>query len=177
VVLPPVGGRRLAIQCGKDGKIRLLDLDRLNGTTGGPSPRLGGELQQIDDPGGAALFTQPAVWRHGGRTYVIVADDSGTAAYVLTGGAEHPRLVVKWSDSTPGTSPIIAGGLLYIFDERGGRLRVLRPASGGAIASLPAAAGHWNSPIAVGGRIALPVGDANQHDTHGTLYIYHLPGR
>jgi outer membrane protein assembly factor BamB len=176
-VLPPIGGRRLAIQCGKDGKIRLLDLDRLNGTSGGPSARLGGELQQIDDPGGAALFTQPVVWTHGGRTYVIVADTSGTAAYVLTGGAAQPRLTVTWSDGTPGTSPVIAGGLLYVFDQIGGRLNVLRPATGKSIASFPAATGHWNSPIAVGGRIVLPVGDANDRATRGTLYIYHLPGR
>jgi hypothetical protein len=108
---------------------------------------------------------------------VIVADTSGTAAYVLTGGAAHPRLTVTWRNATPGTSPVIAGGLLYVFDASGGRLHVLQPATGRSLASLPAAAGHWNSPIAVGGRIVLPVGNANDRATRGTLDIWHLPGR
>jgi outer membrane protein assembly factor BamB len=176
-LLPAIGHRRLAVQGGKDGQLKLLDLDRLDGTTGPAGPRTGGELQRIGSPGGGEVLPQPAVWRHGGRTYVFVADSSGTGAYVVGGGAKRPRLAVEWSDGTPGTSPVIAGGLLYAYDESGGRLNVLAPASGRAIASLPAAAGHWNSPIVVGGRIVLPVGDANDHATHGSLYIYHVPGR
>jgi outer membrane protein assembly factor BamB len=176
-VLPPVGRRRLAVQGGKDGELKLLDLDRLDGTTGGAGPRLGGELQEIPTPGGAPLFTQPVVWQHGGSTYVIVADSSGTTGYVLGGGASHPRLAVKWSDGNHGTSSVVAGGLLYVFDPDAGRLDVLAPATGRTIGSFPAAAGHWNSPIVVGGRIVLPVGDANDHDTQGTVYIWHLPGR
>jgi outer membrane protein assembly factor BamB len=175
-VLPPVGQRRLAVQGGKDGKLKLLDLDRLDGSTGPAGPRLGGELQEIDTPGGAELFTQPLVWQHGGRTYVIVADASGTAGYVLGGGATDPRLVVKWRDGNSGTSPVLAGGLLYVFDPNAGRLDVLAPATGKTIGSFPAASGHWNSPIVIGGRIVLPVGDANDHETQGTLYIWHLPG-
>ena len=31
------------------------------------------------------MFTAPAVWKRGGRTYAFVADDSGTSAYVLRG--------------------------------------------------------------------------------------------
>ena len=46
----------------------LLDLDRLDGTTGGPAgPRTGGQLQELSSPGGDQVFTAPAVWRHDGR--------------------------------------------------------------------------------------------------------------
>jgi outer membrane protein assembly factor BamB len=177
-LLPPSGGRRLAVQGGKDGQLKLLDLDRLDGTTGPAGPRTGGELQRIGSPGGGEVLPQPAVWRHRGRTYLFVADASGTGAYVLDGGASQPRLAGKWSNGTPGTSPVIAGGLLYVYDESGGHLNVLAPASGRTIASLPAPAGHWNSPIVVGGRVVLPVGGSPvERDISGVLYVYHLPGR
>jgi outer membrane protein assembly factor BamB len=172
-LLPEAGGRRLAVQGGKAGYLALLDLDRLNGTGGGPSARLGGELQRISSPGHDQVFTAPAVWSHGGTTYVFVADNSGTAAYVLSGA----RLHVAWGDGMPGTSPVVAGGLLYVYDPIGGRLVIRRPVGGGKVASLAAAPGHWNSPIVVGGRVVLPVGNANDQTTNGTLEIWHLRGR
>jgi outer membrane protein assembly factor BamB len=175
-VLPPIGGRRLAVQGGKDGHLKLLDLSRLDGTSGPAGPRLGGELQEIPTPGGDQLFTEPVVWRSGGHTWLFVADGSGTSGYEMVGGAAHPQLAVKWSQATAGTSPVLAGGLLYVFDP-GGQLVVRSPTTGRLYASFPATAGHWNSPIVVGGRIILPVGNSNDHDTHGTLFIYHLPGR
>jgi outer membrane protein assembly factor BamB len=172
-LLPVVAGLHLAVQGGKDGILRLLNLRRLDGTTHGAGPRTGGQLQQIDAPGSTDVFTQPAVWRHDGHIYVFVTTGGGTAAYEL--GANH-RLFVVWKDSEAGTSPVVAGGLLYVYDP-GGRLVVRNPASGHIAATLAARAGHWNSPIVVGGRIILPVGDDNNHLTHGRLFIYHLPGR
>ena len=56
-------------------------------------------------------------------------------------------------------------------------MKVYRPPRLKVLAALPAAGGHWNSPIAVGGRVIVPEGDANSHSTSGTLDIYHLPGR
>jgi hypothetical protein len=172
-ILPKFRGFRLAVQGGKDGMLRLLDLDRLDGTTGGAGSRQGGELQRIASPGSDLVFTAPAVWTHRGRTYVFVADGSGTAAYVLSG--KTPRLHVAWSSAPSGTSPIVAGGLLYVYDPAGG-LNVYSPASGRKLITLPAGSGHWNSPIAVGGRVILPVGNANSHASGGEVDIYHLPG-
>ena len=63
-----------------------------------------------------------------------------------------------------GTTPVLIGVL-----------RVLRPQSGALVAELAAGSGHWNSPIAIDGRIALPEGDANQHRTSGVLDIWRLP--
>jgi outer membrane protein assembly factor BamB len=175
-VLPAAHGSRLAVQGGKDGQLHLLDLGRLNGSRSGAGPRAGGELQDISSPGSTEVLTAPVVWTHNGRTYVFVADDSGTAAYVLHAGS-RPRLSVAWQNASPGTSPVIAGGLLYVYNERDGVLRAYEPTGGVTLASLPAAVGHWNSPIVVGGRIVLPVGNYQDHATSGTLLIYHLVGR
>ena len=164
------------MQGGKDGLLALLDLNRLNGTADGAGPLKGGALQTISAPGGGAVLTAPTVWNTGSRTYLFVANDSGTAAYLLSGR----RLHVAWKNGSPGTSPVLAGGLLYVYDEVDGTLRVLRPATGGTVATLPAANGHWNSPIVVGGRVILPVGGGTEgpdHVTSGRVFIYHLPGR
>ncbi len=175
-LLPETNGLRLAVQGGKDGHLYLLNLNRLDGTGGGAGPRTGGELQRLSAPGGDQVFTAPAVWTHAGRTYVFVADGSGTSAYVL-GGAAHPSLSVAWSSVTAGTSPIVAGGLLYVYDPSSGTLVIHQPTTGGTVGSLPMASGHWNSPIVIGGRIIVPVGNYQDHSLSGSVYIYHLPGR
>ncbi len=174
-ITPTYHGYRLAVQGGKDGRLHLLNLARLNGTTGPAGSRLGGELDETAAPGGAQVLTAPAVWSHAGKVYVFVADDSGTAAYQLV-DPTHPRLSQVWGNATGATSPVVAGGLLYLYDENGGRLDIRRPVSGTLLRALPSAPGHWNSPIVVGGRIILPTG--SYHDTARTsaLEIYHLPG-
>jgi hypothetical protein len=43
------------------------------------------------------------------------------------------------------------------------------------VTRLDAPGGHWNSPIVVDGRVALPVGNANDHRTSGALEIWRLP--
>ena len=167
---PALLGGGLAVQGGKDGKLRLLNLLRLNGTRRA-GPRLGGELQTLPLPGGDEhLFTAPAVWRRGRTTWVFVGNNSATAAYRLVGR----RLRKVWESSAGGTSPVVAGGLVYVYDPDGG-LRIYRPSSARPVATLPAGSGHWNSPIVVDGRVALPEGDANDHRQSGILDIYRLP--
>ncbi len=130
---PALLGGRLAVQGGKDGKLRLLDLTKLNGK-GGAGPVTGGELQTLSTPSGAGLFSAPAVWRSGGRTWLFVSDFSATAAYVLKGR----RLGEAWHVSGAGTSPVVAGGLLYVYDPGRGRLDVYVPTSGRRLSSLGA---------------------------------------
>jgi hypothetical protein len=168
----PGGGRapRYAVQGGKDGKLRLLSLRRLNGRTGHAGPTTGGELQVLDAPRGGLAFTTPAVWRRGRRVFVLTADQGGTVAYELSG--RPARLHVVWDNGTPGSSPVLAGGLLYVYDVEGGGLNVYSPRSGRRVATLTAGPGHWNSPIVVDGRIALGEGDANEHQTSGVLDIW-----
>jgi len=52
------------------------------------------------------------------------------------------------------------------------------PTGGRLLRSLPAAPGHWSSPIVMGGRIVLPTGGSSADDaSRSSLFIYHLPGR
>ncbi len=158
--------KSLIAQGGKDGKIRLLSLARLKGI----SPHKGHELQIVSTPSGSDLFTAPAVWRANGRTWLIAADDGATKAWVLRNSRLHP----VWHTQIPGTSPVIAGGLLYVYDPNGG-LSVYKPATGKLVTTLAAGGGHWNSPIATDGLVVLPEGDANDHATSGVLDIWRLP--
>lgn len=172
-LLSNASGPPLAVQGGKEGILHLLDLNRLDGTGGAAGPRTGGELQDINAPGPTDIYSQPAVWHDGSRIYVFVTDSAGTAAYTL--GA-NDRLHLTWHDADPGTSPVIAGGLLYVYDENHGVLNVRNPKTGRLYIALPAETGHWNSPIVVGGRIILPEGSYFSHSDSGTIDIYQLPG-
>jgi outer membrane protein assembly factor BamB len=161
-VLLPDG---LLAQGGKDKLIRLLRIQAIAGAV----PHEDHEVQTVSTPSGGMLFTAPAVWGHNGETWMFAADVGGTAAWTLNGG----KLVEMWKNSNGGTSPVIAGGLLYIYDPKGG-LRVYEPTKGNQLASLESGSGHWNSPIVVNGKIALPEGNANQHATSGVLDIWSL---
>jgi hypothetical protein len=126
-------------------------------------------VQVVSTPSGTDLFTAPAVSHTGGKTWLFAADNGGTAAWTFGGG----RLQQLWHNGNGGTSPVIAGGLLYVYDP-GGSLRVYVPETGQQITVLNSGGGHWNSPIVVDGRIALPEGDANRHQTTGVLDIWRL---
>jgi hypothetical protein len=150
------------VQGGKDGLLRLLRLTTLPGV----NARTGGELQKLPTPGNAMLFTEPAVWQ---GKWVFVADSSGTEALLFSGGRLHP----KWSNGTGGTSPVEAGGLLYVAGSSA--LQVYAPTSGKLLASLPYGGGHWQTPIVADGRVALAEGDSNSHSVSGVIDIYTLP--
>ena len=77
-----------------------------------------------------------------------------------------------WQNGTAGASPVLAGGLLYVYEPQGAGVRVYRPGSPRPIATLPGSPGHWNSPIVVDGHVIVPVGDANEHETRGTVEIF-----
>jgi hypothetical protein len=148
------------VQGGKDGRIRLLQLSKLAGVNG----TLGGELQTVVDPGGTELYSEPCIWK---GTWVFVADSDGTAAWVLRGG----RLHAVWSNGNDGTSPVLAGGLLYI--QGNGQLRVYEPSNGHELADLPIGEDHWQSPIVVDGRVIAAEGNSNDHNTSsGVLDVY-----
>lgn len=165
---PVVLGGGLVLQSGKDARVHLLDAKTLNGHTGPASPVKGGELQNLPTPGGQMTFTAPAVWHHDGRTIVFVATQGGTNAYIVRGR----RLETLWSHPEAGTSPVVAGGLLYVYDPTGKGLRVEDPASGRHLATLPAGTGHWNSPVITGGHVVLPEGSVNVHQRTGVLDIW-----
>jgi outer membrane protein assembly factor BamB len=148
-----------AVQGGKDGKLRLLQLQRLPGV----NTRLGGELQTVGTPGGSGLFSEPAVWK---GTWVFLATDGGTAAWLLKGG----RLHAVWSNGNAGTSPVVAGNLLYVAGS--GSIHVYVPTSGREVATLPTGPVHWQSPIVADGHVVVGEGNANEHATTGVLDIF-----
>jgi hypothetical protein len=154
------------LQGGKDGRLRVLDLQSLAGATS----HRGGETQSVSTPSGSALFTAPAVWRRADSVWIFAADNGGTAAWTYRNGT----LTKAWSATSAGTSPIVAGGMLFVYDP-GGTLRVFEPATGKVLGQLSAGSGHWNSPIVADRRIALPQGNANSHATSGTFNIWRLP--
>jgi hypothetical protein len=172
---PALLTKRLAVQGGKDGQLRLLDLRDLDGRSQMGIARTGGELQTLLAPNGSGVFSTPAVWQDGATPWLFVANNAGVAGYTVAGN----RIVRRWErlrDGGPlGTSPVIAGGLLYVYNTSQGMLDVHLPRSGALVASLAANPGHWNSPIVTDGRIALGEGDANLWQTTGVLNIYFVP--
>jgi hypothetical protein len=94
------------LQGGKDGMIRLLSRQQMRVA----APQPGGELQIVSTPSGGNLRTAPAVLHAGDVTWIFAADDGGTAAWVLRDG----RLEQRRRNGFAGTSPVVAGGLLFI---------------------------------------------------------------
>jgi outer membrane protein assembly factor BamB len=162
---PVVLGAGYIAQGGKDGKIRVLSVKRMRGT----AAHRGGELQVVSTPSGTDLFTAPAVWHRSNVTWLFAADNGGTEAWRFRNG----RLSPAWRNGNGGTSPVVAGGLLWVYSPGGG-LNVYTAASGRLVGTLASGSGHWNSPIVVDGRVALPEGNANDHSTSGVLDIWRL---
>ncbi|HEY7122849.1 MAG TPA: PQQ-binding-like beta-propeller repeat protein [Ktedonobacterales bacterium] len=161
-ILPKIAASKtpyLAVQGGKDGVLRLLDRQNLSGR-GGPG-HVGGELQTVAAPGNCVVFTQPAVWTNpaNGTLWVFVATGCGTIGYqVVTSGQGATTLKVGWSMQQPGTSPVIAGGMLFLASS--GAIVALDPQTGKQLwSSANAFAGgtiggiHWESPIVLDGKI------------------------
>jgi hypothetical protein len=164
---PAMLGGDLIAQGGKDGVFWLISIKAMAGT----ASHMGGELQTVPTPSAARQFlTAPAVWHHGADTWLFSADFGATAAWSLQDG----KLTPMWKNSNGGSSPVVAGGLLYVYDPGGGGLRIYDPVKGTQLADLECGGGHWNSPIVVDGRIAVPEGSANAHATTGVLDIWSL---
>jgi hypothetical protein len=178
---PVLLGHNRVMIAGKDGVMRVLSLSHLDGASPSRPNRLGGEVQRLALPGGGELFTAPAVWTtsagtsggssasgKGASATMFIGDEHATAAYALIGG----QLREVWQNTNPGTSPVMVGGLLYVYDPSAGGINVYRPRSGRPIAKLPGLPGHWNSPIVVDGHVLEPEGDANEHKLTGTLDLF-----
>ncbi len=169
VVTPPAGSNHthLAVQGGKDAHLRLLDTADLGGGGHGAT---GGELQDIAVPQGGQVLTQPANWVDGsGTSWVFIANNSGISALKLTASGGTPSLTPVWQQTVAGTTPVIAGGVLFYLSRNG--VRALNPATGAQLwtdASAGATGLHWQSPIVVNGALYFT-------DGGGKLRAYSLP--
>ena len=155
ILQPPAGSNvaHLAVQSGKDGQLRLLNLDDLSGF-GGPG-HVGGELQKIPLSPVSGVLTAPAVWVDpiDDSTWTFVVSFSGlTALKLAVDGSGNPFLASQWSMSASGSSPIVANGILYW--ATGNRMRAIDPRTGGLLWSDTSFGGvHWESPIVIAGRL------------------------
>ncbi|MEP7044976.1 MAG: hypothetical protein ABI843_18070, partial [Dokdonella sp.] len=156
----------LALQAGKDGKLRLINLDDMSGQ-GGPA-HVGGELQLLNVPqggsgyGGDLMREQLAVWvdptDH--STWAFVGNGSGISGLQLgLDGSNVPSLTTRWTKtaSSGSTSPIVANGVLFnAGDCTGGGtcISARDPLTGDVLWSSPHIGSlHWQSPILVNGAI------------------------
>ncbi|MBS0432400.1 MAG: PQQ-binding-like beta-propeller repeat protein [Proteobacteria bacterium] len=163
---PVLTGGSYVVQGGKDGYLRVLDWSQMAGTT----PHRGETASRVAAPGSGELLSAPAIRHFGGDTWLYVSNNNGTVAWKLSGNT----LLQQWQNNRAGTSPVLAGGLLYVYNPRGG-VYVYNAMSGRPLARLDCGGGHWNSPIVVDGRIALPEGNANARGTSGVFDIWRLP--
>jgi FG-GAP-like repeat/FG-GAP repeat len=159
-VIPPLPGASVAhlgVQGGKDGKLRLVNLANLASLAGSPAPgHLGGEVGSIINiPQGGGLFSQPAVWRNPAddSVWVFVANGSGLSGLRMqVGVGGNPSLSMQWSIPQGGTSPLVAGNVLYYAAS--GALRAVSPTSGTILWSSPGGdvgSVHWQSPLVLNG--------------------------
>lgn len=144
--------QHLAVQGGKDAMLRLLNLDNLSGQGG--LGHTGGEVGTvISVPQGGEVLTQPAVWVNpsDSSTWVFVANGSGISGLKLTLDISNtPKLQSIWQKADPGSSPILANGVL--FYAGGGIIRALNPTNGNLLWSDTQIGGiHWESPIVANG--------------------------
>jgi len=143
--------RALAVQSGKDGQLRLLDLSNPSGQ-GGPG-HVGGEIQIVPVPQGGPVLTTPAVWTNpaDGTVWTFVADGSGVSGLqVAVDSSGRPSLVPRWTVGTMGSSPILANGLLYVAGSH--RIAALDPTTGTTLWSDAGIGSiHWESPILANG--------------------------
>ncbi len=107
-----LGAAGMLAQGGKDMMIRLLAIPAIAGAV----PHTGGELASVPTPSKNMLFTALAVWPDQGATWMFGADNGATSAWTIGNG----KLTQMWSHATGGTSPVVAGGLLYVYSPGGG---------------------------------------------------------
>jgi len=140
-------------QGGKDGKIRILKISAMAGT----EAHQGGEVQVVPTPSGGQLLAGIASLKSGNTTWLFTADRGGTAAWTFSEGA----LKDAWKNTNPGTTPMVAGGLVYVYDAGGAGIRVYQVETGTLVTTLPAGPGHWNIPLVVDDMVILAEGSAN----------------
>ncbi|HEV7413377.1 MAG TPA: Ig-like domain repeat protein, partial [Casimicrobiaceae bacterium] len=157
---PPTSNvQHLALQSGKDGMLRLLNLSNLS-STGGPG-HIGGSVgAPFAVPQGGGVFQQPATWINpaDGSNWVFVVNGRGASALRLAVDAGgNPSLATQWNRSLDslgaslgGTSPVVANNMLFYLN--GSSVRVLDPVSGNTLATVSGNGGsHWQSLIIANG--------------------------
>ena len=177
----------LAVNPGKDAKIRLLNLDNMSGQ-GGPG-HLGGEIQLLSFPTGSLMRAASAVWTNpaDGRVWVFVTGNSGLHGFTVdVDAAGNPSLHNQWNlNNGWTTSAVVANGV--VFAAVGGgehssttgthRLQAVNPTTGAVLWTGALGAFHWASPIVVNGTVYMSDGNSGGFGGNaGVLRAWRVPG-
>jgi len=168
-ILPLSGGKypHLAVQGGKDGVLRLINLDQLSGQNG--VGNTGGEVFSMTIPMGGPILTQPAVWVNptDNSNWIFVSNGAGLSGLQLsvsTGG--DPSLISKWTSGWS-TSPLVVNGV--VFFARNSLIGAINATDGSLLWSDNRIGTiHWESPVVVNGVLYIT-------DQTGMLTAYSLP--
>jgi outer membrane protein assembly factor BamB len=157
--------RHLAVQAGKDWKIRMVDLSDLSGQSG---PRhIGGELATISLPQLGELMTRPATWYNPSTktTWVFFVNYEGASAMQLAADDDgKPTLTTVWKRSEGGATPVLANGILYY--ARDGEIDAVNATTGDLLwHDTSIGPIHWESPIVTNGCVYIA-------DTDGYVTAY-----
>jgi outer membrane protein assembly factor BamB len=155
----------LALQGGKDNKLRLLNRQNLSGA-GGPN-HVGGELQTISVS--CMIFSHSVVWQdNGGTTWVFVSDMCNNLyAFKVVNANNQSTLQLVYQKTGINTSPFIAGGVL--FGQEASAVNAYDPTTGNLLWTGAVGPDHWQSPIAINGRLFVP-------DDNGIVTAFVIPG-
>ena len=169
VLLPTLSGanasnQHVAVQSGKDSKLRFINLDNMSGK-GGPG-HTGGQIGAIVNvPQGGEVLTQPAVWVNpaNGTPWIFIANDNGVSGLpVVLDGAGNDKFGTGWQVAGGATSPVVVNGMVFVAG--GGLIRALNPLNGSVLWSSSGIGSiHWESPIVDNG--VLYITDGNAHLT------------
>ncbi|MFC9790231.1 PQQ-binding-like beta-propeller repeat protein [Rhodococcus sp. NPDC127528] len=163
-ILPDRATTPLAVQAGKDGMLRLLDLADLGGHRRVNPDGTGGEVQIVPVPETGEVLAQPATWRDPeGRSWVFVANGRGLSGLEVVTVDGTPALTSRWTTDGGGTSPIVVDGVVYYLTDAGAV--GLDPATGKRIWADNAGdiALHWQSLVAADGYLYYPDGTGQLH--------------
>ena len=175
LVLPTPAGfpfPHLGAQSGKDGVLRLLNLDNLSNQGSGPSPgRTAGELATVQLSAG--VFAAPAAWVNpaDGSTWVFVTTSGSISGYQLTASGSNVALTAKWTLAQGGTSPLVANNVLYV--ARANTIQALASVSGTPLWQASIGGIHWESPVVANG--VLYIMDESAHLTAFTVPVAAVP--
>jgi hypothetical protein len=169
VLLPTLSGanaknQHVAVQSGKDGQLRFINLDNMSGLSG--TGHTGGEIGAIVPvPQGGPVLTQPAVWTNpaNGTPWVFVADGSGVSGLpVVVDPSGNDTFGTGWQVGSGATSPVVVNGMVFVAGS--GLIRALNPLNGSVLwSSTGIGPIHWESPIVDNG--VLYITDNNGHLT------------
>jgi hypothetical protein len=162
-VLPGSGIKfpHIAVQSGKDAKLRIVNLDNLSGQAG--PGHTAGELFSMDLPQGGEVQNAVATWVNptDGSTWVFVASPTaGLAGLQLAlDGSGNPSLVGKWTVAGGSGGAVIANNVLYY--PQGSSLFALSPTTGSRLWTTGIGGTHFQSPVVANGILYITDNSSN----------------